>query len=255
MSGHSKWANIRFKKSKEDAKRGKIFTKLAREIIVSAREGGGDPDSNPRLRSAIAAAKAANMPKENIERAIKRGTGELPGVTYEEITYEGYGPGGAAVMVEVITDNRNRTVSEVRHIFSKYGGNLGETGCVSWVFQQRGLIEIDGEGRDEDTLMQLALESGAEDMEIDQEMVIFYTEPSELESVRGYLEEQGITVKRAEITRIPSNQVEVTGSKAESLLKMLNALEALDEVQNTYSNFDITDSEMPVITHCKKIVI
>ncbi len=244
MSGHSKWANIRFKKSKEDAKRGKIFTRLAREIIIAAREGGGDPSANPRLRTAISAAKAANMPKDNIERAIKRGTGELPGVTYEEITYEGYGPGGAAVMVEVITDNRNRTVSEVRHIFSKYGGNLGETGCVSWVFHQKGLIEIEPEGRDEDDLMQLALESGAEDMEMDQDMVVFYTDPGELDTVKSYLEEQGVKVNRAEITRIPSNQVEVTGSKAESLLKMLSALEALDEVQSTYSNFDIPDSEM-----------
>jgi YebC/PmpR family DNA-binding regulatory protein len=240
MSGHSKWANIKYKKMKEDAKRGRVFTRITREIIIAAREGGGDPDSNPRLRTAIAAAKAANMPKDNIERAIKRGTGELPGVTYEEVSYEGYGPGGVAVIVEAITDNRNRTVSEVRYAFSKHGGAMGETGCVSWIFDKKGSINVKNEEVSEDDLLMVALEAGAEDVINYGDSYQVITAPEDLEQVKHALE-QHITIEAAEVTLVPKNTVKVEGEKAKKVLKLLDALESLDDVQKTCSNFEIPD--------------
>ncbi len=244
MAGHSKWANIKYRKMREDAKRGRIFTRLTREIIVAAREGGGDPETNPRLRTAIAAAKAANMPKENIERAIKRGTGELPGVTYEEVTYEGYGPGGVAVIVETITDNRNRTVSEIRYIFSKHGGSLGETGCVSWLFDKKGVITIKGQGLSEDDLLMVALEAGAEDLKREEDTFQIITAPEDFEAVKEALEREGLPIEEAEITLVPKNTVRVEGDKAEKVLKLMDALESLDEVQKTYANFEIPEEVM-----------
>ncbi|HDD53436.1 MAG TPA: YebC/PmpR family DNA-binding transcriptional regulator [Thermosulfidibacter takaii] len=247
MAGHSKWANIKYKKMKEDAKRGRIFTRLTREIIVAAREGGGDPETNPRLRAAIAAAKAANMPKENIERAIKRGTGELPGVTYEEITYEGYGPGGVAVIVEAITDNRNRTVSEIRRIFSKHGGSLGETGCVSWLFDKKGVITIKAQDLSEDDVLMVTLEAGAEDLKVEEDTFQVITAPEDFEKVKNTLEREGLPIEEAEVTLVPKNLVKVEGEKAEKVLKLMDALESLDEVQKTYANFEIPEEIMAAL--------
>ncbi|RLD92003.1 MAG: YebC/PmpR family DNA-binding transcriptional regulator [Aquificota bacterium] len=247
MAGHSKWANIKYKKMKEDAKRGRIFTRLTREIIVAAREGGGDPETNPRLRTAIAAAKAANMPKENIERAIKRGTGELPGVTYEEITYEGYGPGGVAVIVEAITDNRNRTVSEIRRIFSKHGGSLGETGCVSWLFDKKGVITIKAQDLSEDDVLMVTLEAGAEDLKVEEDTFQVITAPEDFEKVKNTLEREGLPIEEAEVTLVPKNLVKVEGEKAEKVLKLMDALESLDEVQKTYANFEIPEEIMAAL--------
>ncbi len=241
MSGHSKWAQIRHKKAAMDAKRGRLFTRLIREITVAARLGGGDPNANPRLRNAIAAAKAANMPAENIERAIKKGTGELPGVAYEEVVYEGYGPGGVAIMVEAMTDNKNRTVAEIRHIFSKYGGNLGETGCVSWMFRKSGLIYIPVEGTDEDKLMEVALEAGADDIKQEGDYYEVYTAVGDLYSVREALEAAGFTVESAQISALPQSTVRVEGKDAERLLKLLSALEEHDDVQRVHSNMDVPD--------------
>ncbi len=240
MAGHSKWANIKHKKMREDARRGKIFTKIAREIIVAARLGGGDPDSNPRLRRAIEAAKAVNMPKENIERAIKRGTGELTGEAYEEVMYEGYGPGGVAIMVSAITDNRNRTVSEIRSIFSKHGGSLGEAGCTSWLFDRRGLIRIES-NFDEDTLLEVALEVGAIDVKFEDQVAEVITDPEDLESVKDALAGRGFNVASYTITYIPKTLVRVEGEKAEKLINLLDALSNHDDVQEVYANFDIPD--------------
>ena len=242
MSGHSKWSTIKHKKSAQDAKRGKLFTKLIREIMVAARLGGGDPEANPRLRSAIAAAKAANMPKDNIERAIKKGTGELEGEKYEEVVYEGYGPGGVAVMVEAMTDNRQRTVADVRHIFSKRGGSLGEPGSVAWMFEKKGLIVVEKSKVDEDTVMAAALDAGAEDLkEQDSEWEI-YTAPEEFENVRAALEAAGIPMLSAQVSMVPKTVVEVSDQKtAEQVLKLMEALEESDDVQNVYANFDIPD--------------
>ena len=239
MAGHSKWANIKHKKMREDAKRGKIFTKVAREIIVATRLGGGDPDSNPRLRRAIQLAKSVNMPKENIERAIKRGLGELPGVAYEEVIYEGYGPGGVAILIEAITDNRNRTVSEIRTIFSKHGGNLGEAGCVAWMFEKKGVITV--EGVDEDTLMEVAIEAGAEDVKEEEGQLQVITSPEDLEDVREKIQARGINIKEIQLTYIPQSTVRVEGEKAEKLIKLLDALEKHDDVQNVYANFDVPE--------------
>jgi len=247
MAGHSKWANIKYKKMKEDAKRGRIFTRLTREIIVAAREGGGDPETNPRLRTAIAAAKAANMPKENIERAIKRGTSELPGVTYEEITYEGYGPGGVAVIVEAITDNRNRTVSEIRRIFSKHGGSLGETGCVSWLFDKKGVITIKAQDLSEDDVLMVTLEAGAEDLKVEEDTFQVITAPEDFEKVKNTLGREGLPIEEAEVTLVPKNLVKVEGEKAEKVLKLMDALESLDEVQKTYANFEIPEEIMAAL--------
>jgi len=241
MAGHSKWANIRFRKERQDAKRGKIFTKLIKEITIAARMGGGDPETNPRLRTAIQNAKAANMPMKNIENAIMKGTGELPGVVYEEVTYEGYGPGGVAMLIICQTDNKNRTVSEVRHLLSKYGGNLGESGCVSWVFDKKGLIRVLKENYDEEELMLLAIDAGAEDFRVEDEFYEIYTNFENLYEVRSKLEEQGIQINSAEITYIPQTTVPLEGKNAEQMIKLLDALEENDDVQNVFANFDIDE--------------
>lgn len=243
MSGHNKWSTIKHKKGREDAKRGKIFTKIIREITVSAREGGGDPDGNPRLRSAVQAAKAANMPADNIKRAIQRGTGELPGVDYEEVFYEGYGPGGAAVLLQVMTDNRNRTTPEVRHLFSKHGGNLGETGCVGWLFAKKGLILVERSGApDEEALMDLALEAGAEDFDVDDpEFFRIMTSVEELHQVKDFLEENEVTVEAAQIDMEPSTTSTLEGKQAQQMLRLLDAFDDHDDVQNIWSNFDLED--------------
>ncbi len=241
MAGHSKWANIRHRKAAQDAKRGKIYTKLAREITVAAREGGGDPESNPRLRAAIERARKFNMPKENIERAIKRGTGEIAGEAYEEVTYEGYGPGGVAIIVKCLTDNRNRTASEVRHAFSKHGGNLGTSGCVSYLFERKGVITVSAENFDEDTVMMAAIEAGADDVVREDDKFLVYTEPSALEDVRKGLVDAGVVVEDAKLDMIPTTTTRVEGETAQKVLKLLMALEDLDDVQEVYSNFDMPE--------------
>jgi YebC/PmpR family DNA-binding regulatory protein len=243
MSGHNKWSTIKHKKGREDAKRGKLFTKLIREITVSAREGGGDPTGNPRLRAAVQAAKLANMPADNIKRAIQRGTGELPGVSYEEVFYEGYGPGGVAVMLQTLTDNRNRTTPEIRHLFSKYGGNLGENGCVSWLFSRHGLLLIPNSGDlDEDTLMEMALEAGAEDLDADDpDYFRVTTAPEDLHTVKEALEEQGAVVESAQLDMVPSTNTQLEGKAAQQMLKLMDAFDDHDDIQNLWANFDIAD--------------
>ncbi|AMM41289.1 transcriptional regulator [Candidatus Desulfofervidus auxilii] len=242
MSGHSKWAQIKRKKAATDVKRGKIFTKLIREIITAARLGGGDPDSNARLRAAIEAAKAENMPKENIERAIKKGTGELEGSYYEEVSYEGYGAGGIAILISVLTDNRNRTVSELRYLFNKYGGNLGETGCVSWMFEKKGVIAFAKDGIEEERLMEVAVEAGAEDIKIEEDEYEVITAPEEFEHIKQFFDKAGLKYERAEITMICQNVVKITDkNQAERILKLMDALEDHDDVQKVYANFDIPD--------------
>ncbi|NPU98378.1 MAG: YebC/PmpR family DNA-binding transcriptional regulator [Candidatus Omnitrophica bacterium] len=241
MSGHSKWSTIKHKKAKLDAQRGKIFTKIIKELTVAARMGGGDPSANPRLRTAIDNARSANMPKDTMEKAIKKGTGELPGVTYEEVTYEAYGPGGTAIFVEVLSDNKNRTTSELRHLFSKWGGNLGESGCVAWIFQRRGMITLEGENLSEDTVMEAAIDAGALDVEFDEGVCYIYTAKEDLYTVKQALEERGFTVTKAELTRDPQNTVSLEGKSAVSMIKLLEALEDHDDVQNVYSNADIPD--------------
>ncbi len=246
MAGHSKWHNIRHKKAKMDAKRGQIFTKLIREITIAARQGGGDPEFNPRLRIAIEKAKEHNMPAENIERAIKRGTGELEGVNYEEVTYEGYGPEGVAVIVECVTDNRNRTTGEIRHLFSKYGGNLGSSGCVSFLFEDKGVILVPKEGISEEEIFEKAIEAGAEDVITDDENYYeIRTAPEDLYSVKEALEKEGVNIEKAELTKIPTTTVEIKDSEtAEKLMKLLDALEEQDDVQKVYSNFDMSSELM-----------
>jgi YebC/PmpR family DNA-binding regulatory protein len=246
MSGHSKWHSIRHKKAREDAKRGKVFTKLIRELTVSARAGGGDPAMNPRLRTAIDRAKAENMPADNIDRAIKKGTGELEGVRYEEYTYEGYGPGGTAILVEVMTDNKNRCTAEVRHIFSKQNGNLGENGCVAWIFEKKGYLSVPSEGVDEETLMEIALEAGAEDIVEDPEDKQFevYTPPEAFQAVKEALTEKAVAFQNADVTMIPKNTVRLEGKEAEQTLRLMDALEDNDDVQHVYANFDIPKEVM-----------
>ena|SRR5512145_540968 len=242
MSGHSKWSTIKRKKGAIDAKRGKIFTKLIKEITLAARLGGSDVEGNARLRQAVMAAKEENMPKDNIERAIKKGAGGAEGgANYEEITYEGYGPGGAAVIVEIMTDNKNRTVAEIRHIFSKHGGNLGENGCVAWIFAKKGSIVIDKKAIDEDALMELALEAGADDVKVEDSEYEVITEPAAFEAVKKAIDGKGIKHLAASIGLIPSNTVKLEAGKAESMLKMMEKLEDNDDVQNVYSNFDIDE--------------
>ena len=241
MSGHSKWSSIKHKKAAVDAKRGKMFTKLIKEITVAAREGGGDPDANPRLRTAVANAKAQNMPNETIERGILRGTGQLPGTSYEEIIYEGYGPKGVAIIVEVVTDNRNRSTSDLRNILSKNGGNLGERGCVSWMFDKKGLVVIDKDNADEDDLIMIALDAGAEDIKSEDDSYEIITEPQDFESVRNAVQEAGIEITLEEISMIPKTTVKLDGKEALQLLKIIGSLEDHDDVQNVYSNFDIPD--------------
>jgi YebC/PmpR family DNA-binding regulatory protein len=239
VAGHSKWAQIKRKKAVVDAKRGAKFTRLIREITVAAREGGGDPDGNPRLRTAIETAKAQNMPQDNIERAVKKGTGELEGVTYQEATYEGYGPGGAAIMVEVTTDNLNRTVAEIRHIFSKHGGNLGAPNSVAWMFERKGQIYLDAQACEEDVALEAALEAGAEDMVRDGEQYMITTDPVTLHTVRAALVTADVGAAHAESALIPKSMVQVAGKDAERLLKLVDALEEHDDVANVFSNFDI----------------
>ena len=247
MSGHSKWASIKHKKGAADAKRGKIFTKLIKEITVAARIGGGDPDGNPRLRTAILIAKGKNMPVDNITRAIKKGTGELEGVQYEETTYEGYGPGGAAIFLEAMTDNKNRTVSEIRAALGKAGGNLGENGCVGWMFEQKGFITINKAAKDEDELMELAIDAGADDMQTVEDHYEITTAMENFETVRKALEEAGLPMDTAEITRIPQNTVTIDEKKGKALLKLMDILDDHDDIQKAYSNFDIPDDVMAAI--------
>lgn len=248
MSGHSKWSSIKHKKAATDAKKGKIFTKIIREITMAARSGGGDPEMNPRLRTAIAAAKSANMPSDNIEKGIKKGTGELEGVTYEEITYEGYGPAGVAILIQTATDNKNRTVADVRHILGKHSGSLGATGSVSWMFENRGLIVVSKEVVEEDKLMEIALELGATDFESDGDDVYsIYTEANTLEELRAGLEKAEIKIISAENIMHPKTTVKLTGHDAEKMLKLMDKLEDSDDVQNVHANFDIDDEEIQKI--------
>ena len=244
MSGHSKWATIKRKKAATDQARGKLFSKYIKEITIAARHGGGDIESNPRLRSAIAAAKSVNMPANNIDRAVKRGTGEVAGATYEEAQYEGYGPGGVALLVEVATDNRNRTAGDVRHIFTKNGGNLGEAGSVSYLFKPRGLIVIEKNALPEDALMETALEAGADDVQTDGDPWEVLTPPGALEAVKDALAKHGVAMSSAEVTRIASLQVPVSEKDAEAILRLIDALEDHDDVQKVYSNFNVPDEVM-----------
>jgi YebC/PmpR family DNA-binding regulatory protein len=248
MSGHSKWSTIRHKKGAADARRGKVFTKLIKEVMVAARMGGGDINANPRLRAAVTAAKAENMPKDNIDRAIKKGTGELEGTTYEEISYEGYGPGGVAVLLDVMTDNRNRAASEIRHIFSRNGGNLGEAGCVAWMFSKKGSIVFNKEVASEDTLMELALEAGAEDVQDQGDQFEVTTSLEDFNSVRTAFDEHGPAYEMAELTMVPQTTVRIEDEKlAQQLLRLMDALEDSDDVQNAYANFDIPDEIMNAV--------
>jgi YebC/PmpR family DNA-binding regulatory protein len=248
MSGHSKWAGIKHKKAKVDAQRGRVFTKLIREITVAARVGGGDPGGNPRLRTAIQAAKAVNMPADNIERAVKKGTGELEGVTYEEITYEGYGPGGVAVLVAVLTDNKNRTVGEIRKTFSRHGGNLGESGCVAFLFEKKGYIQVDAAKVDEDRLMTIALDAGAEDLVREESIFAVTSAPRDFEKVRDRIAKSGIQPLSAEITMLPKSSVKLEGKHAEQMLRLMEELEEHDDVQHVYANFDIPEEIMAALT-------
>ena len=244
MSGHSKWSTIKRKKGATDAKRGKIFTKLIKEITVAARMGGGDPDANPRLRTAIASAKADNMPKDNIDRAIKKGTGELEGVSYEEVFYEGYGPGGAAVLVESLTDNRNRTVADVRHLFSKSGGSLGEAGCVAWMFEKKGFFVFEKSDIDEETLMDTVLDAGAEDIRDEENTFEVISPMHDFEAVKKVLDEKKMPYLLAELTMLPQSTVELEDKHAEQMLRLMDSLEDSDDVQKVYSNFDIPETTL-----------
>lgn len=242
MSGHSKWASIKHKKGALDAKRGKLFTKLIREISVAARHGGGNPDSNPRLRLGIQRAKDANMPQDNIERAIKKGTGELAGVNYEEVTYEGYGPGGIAIMVEVLTDNKNRATGEIRTVFSKKGGNMAGQGSVNWIFEKKGYIVINKSEIEEDRLMSIVLEAGAEDLKTEETTYAVTTSPLDFDKVKKAIQDNNIKIEVAEVTNVPKTTVTVTGDDARKVLSLVSELEDHDDVQNVYANFDIPDA-------------
>jgi len=241
MSGHSKWSSIKHKKGATDAKRGRIFTRLIKEITVAARMGGGDPDANPRLRTAILAAKSENMPKDNIDRGIKKGTGELEGVSYEENTYEGYGPGGAAVFIESLTDNKNRAVADIRHIFNKNGGNLGENGCVAWMFDKKGYILIEKNGADEETIMEVSIEAGAEDVREEDNAFEVISAPEDFEAVKAAIETAAIPFQEAEITMLPQSSASLQGKEAEQMLRLMDALEDCDDVQKVYTNADIPE--------------
>ena len=244
MSGHSKWHSIKHKKAAVDAKRGKLFTKIIRELTVAARIGGGDPDSNPRLRTALQSARGANMPQENIKRAIKKGTGELPGQVYEAVTYEGYGPGGVAVFLECLTDNRNRTVAEIRHFLTKHGGNLGEAGSVNWIFERKGFITLSSGDISEDAVLDIVLEAGAEDLKSNEDVFEVYTPFEDYETTRQALEDSGIELLASELTMIPSTEVKLEGKSAARMLRLMESLEDHDDVQHVYANFDIDESEM-----------
>jgi YebC/PmpR family DNA-binding regulatory protein len=244
MSGHSKWHTIKHKKGAADAKRGKVFTRIIKELTVAARNGGGDPDSNPRLRTVIADAKAVNMPAENIKRAIRRGTGEEAGVQYEEVTYEGYGPGGAALIVETMTDNRNRTVGEIRHTFSKYGGNLGEANSVAWMFEKKSHVVVDKAAADEDALMAAVLEAGADDMRDDGGAWEVVAPPDAHQAVLDAVKALGIDPASAEVAMLPQNYVKLEGKAAQQMLKLMDALEDHDDSQHVWSNFDVSEEEI-----------
>jgi len=248
MSGHSKWATIKRKKGATDAARGRLFTRLIKEITIAARDGGGNAEGNPRLRLAIQTAKDNNMPADNIKRAVQRGTGELPGVTYEEVTYEGYGPGGVAIILEAVTDNANRTVSEIRHVFSRNNGNMGQSGSVAWIFQRKGLILVPKNGQKkpltEDDLMAIVLEAGADDLVAESDAFTVTTSPQAFDAVKKALEDAGIALESASLQMVPQNTVKVTGREAEQLLKLMEAIEEHDDVQNVYANFDIDEKEL-----------
>ncbi len=247
MSGHSKWATTKHKKAAADAKRGKVFTKIAKELTIAAKLGGGDPAGNPRLRLAMEKARSVNMPSDNIKRAVQKGTGELPGVSYEEISYEGYGPGGVALMIDTLTDNKNRSVAEIRFILSKNGGNLGETGCVAWIFESKGYLLVDKNKIDEDTLMSIALDAGAEDMknEEGEDNFEIITDPSDFEAVKEAIEKASIELVSAEITKLPKNEIELTSEKeAAQMIRLMELLEDHDDIQNVYANFNIPDDLM-----------
>ena len=248
MSGHSKWHSIRHKKGAADARRGKLFTNLIKEITVAARLGGGDSDGNPRLRAAMAAAKSANMPSENIKRAVQKGTGELPGLSYEDAVYEGYGPGGVAILVQTVTDNKNRTVSDIRYVFSKFGGNLGQSGCVAHLFQRQGLILIEKSSTSEDDLMTLALEAGAEDMREAGEVYEIYTSPQDYEAVLEEIRRHDLTVASADLAMIPQTTLQLAGKPAQQMLRLMESLEDHDDVQKVFANFDIEDGELEAAT-------
>jgi YebC/PmpR family DNA-binding regulatory protein len=242
MSGHNKWSTIKHKKGKLDAKRGKVFTKIIRELTTAAREGGGDANGNPRLRTAVLAAKAANMPNDTLTKAIQRGTGELPGVSYDEILYEGYGPGGVAVMLQVLTDNRNRTTAEIRHLFSKHGGNLGETGCVGFLFKKQGYLIVPKSAGGEEAVMEAALDAGAEDFFADDpELYEVYTAPEDLQRVKNALEQRGLGVEQAKFEMVPATQVRLEDKRAEQMIRLMDAFEDQDDVQNVWANFDIDE--------------
>ena len=244
MSAHSKWSTIKHKKAARDAKRGKLFTKLIKEITIAARLGGGDLYANPRLRTAVAAAKAQSMPNDNIDRAIKKGTGELGGAQLEQVIYEGYGPGGVAILADVLTDNRNRVVAELRFILSRHGGNLGESGCVSWMFKKRGVITIEKSAADEDKLIELALDAGADDVVTDEDGYQVMTSVESFGAVRDAIEKAGIPILSAEVMMVPENTVKVTGHTATQVLKLMEELEDHDDVQSVAANFDISEEEM-----------
>jgi YebC/PmpR family DNA-binding regulatory protein len=248
MSGHSRWSQIKRKKAKTDVQRGKLFSKILREIMVAARNGGGDPKANMRLKAAIEAAKEANMPQENIRRAIQKGTGELPGESYEEITYEGYAPGGVAVMVRVLTDNRNRTAPEIRHVFEKHGGHMGAAGSVAWMFERKGVIQVDAGRIGEDDLLALALDAGATDLRRVEKVFEVLTAPGEMDAVRAALERRGVPVLSAEVSFVPLSTVRVEGKDAPQVLRLIEALEELDDVQAVYANYDIPDEIIDAVS-------
>ena len=245
MAGHSKWANIRHRKGVQDAKRGKIFTKLIKEITISARLGGGDVDANPRLRRAVTNAKSNNMPSDKIERAIKKGTGELEGIIYEEVTYEAYGPGGVAIMMDIITDNKNRSVAEVRSTLSKFGGNLSENGSVSWIFDKKGQIILDSEAGEENAVFEAAINAGADDFEADTNIYAISMDPSSLMEVRDALENVGYKIRSSEIEMVPKTLQKLGGKEAETILKLMDALEENDDINKLYSNFNMDEGSMP----------
>ena len=250
MAGHSKWAQIKRKKADTDAKRGKAFSKFVKEISIAARLGGGDPDGNPRLRTAIDKAKEANMPSDNIKRAIQKGTGELPGTNYEESVYEGYGPGGVALMIDVLTDNKNRTVSELRHLLTKYGGNMGEAGCVAWMFEKKGYILINKKTMDEESLMDVVLEAGAEDLknDPDEENYEIITAPEDFRRVKEALDSSSVKIEMSELAMIPRNTVSLDERNASQMLKVMDILKDHDDVQNVYANFDVSDEIMQKVS-------
>ncbi len=247
MAGHSKWANIKHRKGRADAARGKLFTRLIREITVTAREGGGDEANNPRLRAAILNAKSENMPAANIERAVKKGTGDLPGESYESAVYEGYGPGGVAIFIEVLTDNKNRAVSQVRHLLNKYNASMAESGSVAWVFDQKGLVVVSRDSVDEDTLMTAALEAGAEDIVEDDAVYEIYTPAQGFDAAQKALAAQQIPVERAELTRVPQNTVPIEGTTAAQVIRLLEMLESQDDVQRVYANFEMDDEQLAAL--------